>query len=352
MDDHKGLQWARAAWTRRFRPWRQFLRRQHPPRRRPPRHWAKSANRVLSHVASAGLIVLLARQLAGITWTLIPGERIDAPAAAINPATLPRPPESSSPDIEVIAGAHLFGEYVEQAPEPAVPMLEAPETELDLLLKATVSEAHRDRLGAAVIAGAGSERTYTAGDEIEGTGGAMLHAIFSDRVILNFAGQFQTLRLPRNGAAQNGLSIVTATPGIAARGMAEPGIAAPNPTTPNPFASSSPTAPVSASTPTLNEMALRLSAVINAVPHVEQGVVVGFRVNPEHDPAPFEALGFKPGDVVTEINGTTLTDPGQALQAFERLGESAQANLVLIRDGAPRVLTVDTSVLAPSGIGP
>ena len=352
MDDHKGLQWARAAWTRRFRPWRQFLRRQHPPRRRPTGHWAKSANRALSRLASAGLIVLLAHQLASITWTLIPGERFDAPAPAINPATLPRPPDSSRPDIQVIAGAHLFGEHVEQAPEPAVSILEAPETELDLLLKATVSEAHRDRLGAAVIAGAGSERTYTAGEQIEGAGGAVLHAIFSDRVILNFAGQFQTLRLPRNGAAQNGLSIVTAAPGIAAPGLAEPGRAAPNPTTPNPFASSNPSAPVSTPTPTLNEMALRLSAAINAVPHIEQGAVVGFRVNPENDPAPFQALGLEPGDVVTEINGTALTDPGQALQLFERLGESAQANLVLIRHGAPRVLTVDTSVLAPRNLGP
>ena len=303
-------------------------------------------------MASAGLIVLLAHQLASISWTLMPGERFDAPAPAINPATLPRPRESSPPDIQVIAGAHLFGEHVEQAPEPAVTILEAPETELDLLLKATVSEAHRDRLGAAVIAGAGSERTYTAGDEIEGTGGAVLHAIFSDRVILNFAGQFQTLRLPRNGAAQNGLSVMTAAPGITAPGLAEPAIAAPNPTTPNPLGSSSPSAPVSTPTPTLNEMAVRLSALIDAVPHVEQGVVVGFRVNPEHDPAPFEALGFEPGDVVTEINSTALTDPGQALQVFERLGESAQANLVLIRDGAPRVLTVDTSVLTPPGIGP
>ena len=347
MDDHKGLQWACAAWTRRFRPWRQILQRPHPLRRRPPGQWAKSANRVLSHVASAALIVLLARQLAGITWTLIPGERFDAPVLAINSATLPRPPESSSPDIEVIVGAHLFGEYVEQAPEPAVSMLEAPETELDLLLKATVSEAHRDRLGAAVIAGAGSERTYTAGEEIEGAGGAVLHAIFSDRVILNFAGQFQTLRLPRGDADGNGLSLVTAAPGMPASVETAPELEVPNP-----FAPPRSSGTVSASTPTLNEMAARLSAVIDAVPHVEQGAVVGFRVNPENDPAPFQALGLEPGDVVTEINGTALTDPGQALQVFERLGESARANLVLIRDGAPRVLTVDTSVLAPPGIGP
>lgn len=334
MDDQKGLQWVRAAWTRRF------LRRQHPPPRHPPGHWAKRANRALSRVASAGLVVLIAHRLAGITWTLIPGERFDAPAPVINPDALPRPPESPVPDIQVITGAHLFGKYVENAAEPAAPVLEAPETELDLSLKATVSEARRDRLGAAVIAGAGMERTYTVGEEIEGTGGAVLDAIHSDRVILNLAGQFQTLRLPRSEAADDMLSVVTSAPGRTG----------PSETAMNPFARPG-AAAVSVSSPALSGRAARLSEAVRAVAHIEQGAVVGFRLNPGDDPAPFEALGFEPGDVVTEINGTALTDPGQALQVFERLGESTQANLVLIRDGAPRVLSIDTSVLDAPGTG-
>ena len=80
--------------------------------------------------------------------------------------------------------------------------------------------------------------------------------------------------------------------------------------------------------------------------------MLGFRLNPAGDPAAFDALGFVPGDVVTEINGTSLTEAVQAPEVFERLGESAQANLVLIRDGAPRVLTVDTTPVQALLAGP
>ena len=336
MDDHKGLQWAQAAWTRAFRPWRRFLLRQRPPRRYPPGHWAKWLNVALSRVATAALILLMAYRLAGITWTLMPGERMDAPPPFINPGTPPQHPASPLPDIEAIAGAHLFGEYVEPAAVPAPPVLQAPDTELDLLLKATLSEAREERFGAAVIAGAGVERTYTAGEEIEGANGAVLHAIHSDRVILDIAGQFQTLRLPRSGAADHALALVTAASG---------------PALTNPFAPVRP-APVSATSTAPGGLAPRLRAAVRAVPHVEQGAVLGFRLDPGDDAATFAALGFEPSDVVTDINGTALRDPRQANEVFERLGESPQANVTLLRDGAPRVLTVDTSVLEASGTAP
>ena len=336
MDDHKGLQWAQAAWTRAFRPWRRLLLRQRPPHRYPPGHCAKWLNVALSRVATAALIVLMAYQLAGITWTLMPGERRDAPQPFINPGTPPQHPASPLPDIEAIAGAHLFGEYVEPAAVPAPPVLQAPDTELDLLLKATLSEAREERLGAAVIAGAGVERTYTPGEEIEGANGAVLHAIHSDRVILNLAGQFQTLRLPRSGAADNALALVTAASGPALTNL---------------FAPVRP-APVSSTSTAPGGLAPRLRAAVRAVPHVEQGAVLGFRLDPGDDAATFAALGLEPGDVVTDINGTALRDPRQATEVFERLGESPQANVTLLRDGAPRVLTVDTFVLEASGTAP
>ena len=150
-------------------------------------------------------------------------------------------------------------------------------------------------------------------------------ASHADRVILDVAGRFQTLRLPRSEPADNSLGFTAAAP--------------------NPFAplgaAASPSSPETAP----SGDALRLSRIAHAVPHVEQGTMVGFRLNPRGGPALFEALGFEPGDVVTEINGAALREPGQAPEVFERLAESSQANLVLIRDGSPRVLTVDTSVV-------
>ena len=95
----------------------------------------------------------------------------------------------------------------------------------------------------------------------------------------------------------------------------------------------------------ISENASKLTDIVRLAPHVQEGEVVGFRVNPGKDRGTFEALGLKPGDVVTNINGTALNDPGQGLQVFESLGESTQANVTLLRDGTPQVIVIDTTQL-------
>ena len=213
MDDQEGLKYARAAQERPLPRWRRYLSRPFEPGRRPPGHWGKLANRLLARAVSLGLLAAMAYQLARITWALVPGAPPDAPVPLVNPDTRAPPPESSEADIQSIIEAHLFGEYVEAPAEPAaVDLSDAPETTLDLVLKATVSEAGERLPGAAVIASAGAERTYTVGEEIEGTGGAVLHAVHSGRVILGLAGQFQTLPLPRSDAARDGLGVLQAAP--------------------------------------------------------------------------------------------------------------------------------------------
>lgn len=318
MDDHQRLKYARASSEGRLPRWRWYLSRQFVPGQRPPGYWGKLANRLLARAVSLGLVATLAYQLARITWALVPGASQDATLPVVNPDTRAPLPESPEADIQAIIEAHLFGEYVEALPEPvAFDIADAPDTTLDLVLKATVSEAREHLLGAAVIASAGVERTYTVGEEIEGTGGAVLQAIHSDRVILEHAGQLQTLRLPQSDSVHDGLAVVAA---------------APRPAVPAPTLGRTPSGHAS-----------RLRRIVQAVPHIEQGQVLGFRLNPAGDPAAFDALGFVPGDVVTEINGASLTEAVQAPEVFERLGESGQANLVLIREGAPRVLTIDTA---------
>lgn len=334
MDDHQRLKYACASPEGRLRRWRWYLSRQFLPGQRPPGYWGKLANRLLARTISLGLVAALAYQLARITWALVPGASPDSTLPVVNHDMRAPLAEFPEADIQSIIEAHLFGEYVEALAEPAAPdIAEVPETTLDLVLKATVSEAREHVLGAAVISSAGVERTYTVGEEIEGTGGAVLLAIHFDRVILDLAGQLQTLRLPQSDAVHDGLGVVAAA--------SRPVVAAPR---------------TAVAAPTLgrasSEPATRLRRIVQAVPHIEQGQVLGFRLNPAGDPAAFGALGFVPGDVVTEINGASRTEAVQAPEVFERLGESAQANLVLIRDGAPRVLTIDTIPVKALDTGP
>ncbi len=290
--------------------WRQFA----------PERWAKAANRHLPPAVSAALVLALAWQAARLTWALIPGLPADAPPPIVNPIA----PEQSaraaqSIDINRIMDSDFFGEVSSEpvaAPAP-VSVLEAPETTLNLQLKATVAEPLENRRGAAIIASGQVEKTYTVPDVIEGAGGAQLHAIYDDRVILDRAGRLETLRLPSEYESANAGAV-----------YATPPVPLPAPATLRSV---------------ISDNATRINEIVRVAAHIEQGRMVGFRLNPGERPEQFAALGLQPGDVVTEINGTAMSDPSRGLQVFESLGESGAANVTIIRDGSPQVLTIDTA---------
>lgn len=287
-----------------------------------PERWARAANRYLPPAVTALLVLALAWQAARLTWALIPGAPADAPPPVVTPIA----PESAAPasravDITRIMDSNLFGEVSSEpvAAPAAVSVLEAPETTLNLLLKATVSDTLENRRGAAIIASGQVEKTYTVSDVIEGAGGALLHAIYNDRVILNRAGRLETLTLPTEYASGNVGAIYAA------------------PVMPTPVETTLRSV--------ISDNATRINEIVRVAAHIEQGRMVGFRLNPGGQPEQFAALGFQPGDVVTEINGTAMSDPSRGLQVFESLGESTVANVTVIRDGTAQVLTIDTSQL-------
>jgi general secretion pathway protein C len=158
------------------------------------------------------------------------------------------------------------------------------------------------------------------GHSIEGADGATLHSVYADRVLLDRNGRLETLRLPKELAGS-----------VAPMGM------------PSPLPQAEP--PSGSLREVITENATRLTDIVRLAPHVQEGQVVGFRVNPGRDRGTFEALGLQPGDVVTDINGTVLDDPSQGLQVFQSLGESTQANVTVLRDGVPQVIVIDTTQL-------
>jgi general secretion pathway protein C len=200
------------------------------------------------------------------------------------------------------------------------PVEDAPDTTLSLTLKGILSK-EGDPNGSVIIANSrNEEKTYYVGQTIEAADGATLHSVYADRVLLNRSGRLETLRLPKDLTASAG--------------------------SPVPMRSPLPQAPQAGSLrDMISENATRFTDIMRPVPHVQEGQIVGFRVNPGRDRATFEALGFQPGDVVTDINGTVLDDPSQSLQVFQSLGESTQANVTVLRDGVPQVIVIDTTQL-------
>lgn len=290
-------------------------------RDRPPEQWFTTVNQYVPPGLTAVLVIAIAYQLATLTWALVPGS---TPAAAPAPRAVDAGgTASATTDYSALTGAHLFGQAAEQPEVAAAPaVVDAPDTTLSLTLRGILSK-EGDPNGSAQIENRNEQRTYYVGQAIEGADGTKLHSVYADRVLLDRGGgRIETLRFPKDLTASTGSPM-----GMPSLPQAQP------------QAQAAPLRDV------ITDNAARLTDIVRLAPHVQEGQVVGFRVNPGRDRATFDALGLQAGDVVTDINGTVLDDPSQGLQVLQSLGESTQANVTVLRDGVPQVIVIDTTQL-------
>jgi len=286
-------------------------------RDQPPEQWLAAVNRYLPPAVTAVLVIAIAYQLATLTWTLVPGATPTIAAAA------PQAVGSASPatDFGALTNAHLFGEAADE-PVAVVPaVVDAPDTTLSLTLQGILSKEGDPNGGAIISTNRAEGKNYYVGQTIENADGATLHSVYADRVLLNRNGRIETLRFPKELSASTGFAGMT-------------------PPMPQPVQNAS-----GSLREVISENATRLTEIVRLAPHVQEGQVVGFRVQPGRDRATFDKLGLAPGDVVTDINGTVLDDASQGIQVFQSLGESTQANVTVLRDGVPQVIVIDTSQL-------
>jgi general secretion pathway protein C len=286
-------------------------------------------NRLLPPWVSLVLTIAIGWQLAGIIWSLLPGS--GAGDTIVPPANLPV--ESSAPsggpaDVEAIAANNLFGKADEDATPVAVAVVDdnLSDTRLtNLVLKGTIASAIPEYSVAVIADGTAEQKVYAIGDSLGS--GTTLHSVYADRVVLNENGALTNLRLPSEfpqGSAQVRRSTTT-------------------------------TRRSAANTDSQNlrnvvsQNLTKLTEVIRFTPYTVDGQPVGFRVYPGRDKRQFAALGLRPQDLVKDINGQALTDPTQAMQIFESLGEQTQVTVTIERGGQDQTLTLNMNQLDLSG---
>jgi general secretion pathway protein C len=290
----------------------------------PATFWVNTANQRLPGAVSVVLVIAIAFYLAKLVWVLVPAnEEFDWTVKSVTPAISgPQGSQASTTMFRTIVSAHLFGEAGAE-PEP-VATIDAPETRLNLKLRATIA-APDDSLAHAIIAdGKGKDSVYFIKDTV--AGGAVLYEIHPDRVILNRGGALETLKLPKISEAL-GNQPVRSIAGRSGRPSAPAGI------------------PQAAQ---LN--ASSFTDILRPQPYMPNGQLKGYRVYPGRDRRRFAALGLRPGDLVTEINGQPLNDLQAGMEVFRSLGDASQLTVTLERNGNPLVLTLDSSEFtAPGG---
>jgi len=162
-----------------------------------PRLAVLAQDRRLAALVTLLLVVLLAKALASLTWTLLPASE-EGMAAAVLPAAVPvqaRPAAANKVSAVSIERLHLFGEAAKAAPKPVAKVVDAPDTRLNLKLRGVLA-SNNPAIARAIIAdGKGQEDAYAVDDKLPGD--AVLKEIHADRILLEYRGRLETLRLPK-----------------------------------------------------------------------------------------------------------------------------------------------------------
>ncbi len=279
-----------------------------------------AANGLLPAWVSLIIVVLIGWQMAKIIWMFVPGtdagDRIAVPASEIKLAS-----GENATSVQSIASVHIFGQ-ADAADEPVGDPLETeelPDTNIrSLVLKGTNVAEIRPMSVAIIADGKNDEKVYTVGDPV--SSGAILHAVFTDRVVLNERGELTNLSLPREFAERGAATVRR------------------NVTTRRTSNRQSIQAVVA-------QNVSRLADVIRPTPFFVNGQQQGYRVYPGRDRRQFAALGLRSGDLIKQIDGQSLTDPTQAMQIFQSLGTANQVSVTVERNGTQETLILKTDQL-------
>lgn len=299
-----------------------------------PEQWIALANRILPPIVVAGLVLLLAFKAADLTWQLLdsPADQDIVPTAAPVAIATNAPLESS---YGVLAAWEPFGSAPEESTGEidASVILDAPDTTLNVTLHGAWQAQELPVRGSLVVpekgvaiisSGRGQQQVYWTGQNIEEVAATTLHSVFTDRVLLDRgSGRLETLRYPETENAPVPNSRIVARPQQRRT------------TTPQTLNTAASLADA------VGQAAAVLGEHVQFAGQTENGQVIGFRVQPKGDGQVFSQLGLEPGDILTEVNGLRLNDLRNTAQVMQTLGETAQANVTVRRNGTDQALVLN-----------
>lgn len=271
------------------------------------------------------LIILIAYSLAQITWRFFGADPTVSnlthqPVAQLSTATLP---DADTADASIIANWHLFGKLNDR---PAtVVVKKVPETRLNLrLVGIFYSESNNLQPMALIAEGTQAERSFNVGDFL--TDSVRVHEILTDRVILSRAGRLETLKLPKQTAASSASSANSNRLARAATShRADPATGANNEIKAGAIAQQL--------RQSASDDLSGLQQLAYTRPYVQNGQFMGFQLQPGRNRRLLRQIGLRNGDVITEVNGIKLYDPGQGMQVIQELMSAERIDAKVLRNG-------------------
>src|SRR5690554_5625640 len=258
------------------------------------------------------LVAITAVLLARLTWTLIEPTSVLPPAASVPLAELQADSATGARGgFRELAALSVFG-----TPARENRVVNAPETSLSWTLKGVFTNPDPSRSAAILSPQGQPEKLYRVGATLPGN--VTLQEVLADRVILDRGGRLETLRLKRYDAPTAG-SRRGAAPALPAAAEAEPHVDR---------------------DAWVNDPQ-RFLDVISANPVMEGGILYGLEVSPARNAREFEAAGFEAGDVITEVNGSPVSEISDYRDLLAELADASSVSVSLERNGEPMNITIN-----------
>lgn len=233
-------------------------------------------------------------------------------------------------NLQSVIDAELFGSaaaVIEEQPEE----ISAPVTRLNLKLRGVYSS--EEDFATAMIEHNRKQEVYRIGSSLPGASGLKLYRVLADRVIMSRNGKYETLYIedfdgstpttntqfrPRTGNAQ----------------IREPVTPAETPETDRNVVDLTNNAQVTAQLLELRQNMDdpdALNDVVSMSPVSDEQGFQGFKLAPGKNRRLFGAMGLRRNDVVTEVNGISMTDASSALTVLDQLQTAEEINLTVKR---------------------
>jgi general secretion pathway protein C len=268
-------------------------------------------------LVSAVLAALILLEVGRVAFSVL-GTPVKSPQPVLNAAAHPQRPAL---DLQSVVSAHLFGNAAATGvgEDPA----NAPQSSANLVLAGTIATQDPKHGVAIVSDGGGPSKVYSVGDRI---GGASLHSVYLDHVILDRNGALETLQLPRQLL-------------VSARG-------------PAPVMRQSADTRTVAAVDNIRHLVQQDPSILDQVMRTvasydnAAGKLRGFRAYPGRNRQIFTKLGLKSGDLVTAVNGTALDDPQRSQEVFDTIQNSDHVTVTIERSGQKQDITLNIAQVA------
>lgn len=261
------------------------------------------------------VLAALAQQLSLIVWQLVPVPEMSAnqqPVEVVREATPAEPGTNFQQQANAISRAFLFGKaQVEQKPVAVVE--EAPQTQLNYKLRG-VYFSPDERLSSAIVeTRPNNSKHYLLNDELADN--ITLAGIAADHILINRYGKLERLNLEKPEVPANSSGSQRSTGGSAQQ-----------------------TALLRSYKKRYSSNPMALATRFQAIPVQQNGNNIGFKLKPLRGESLLKKLSFEPDDIFTAVNGVSLKNPFEALDALKSLTTADSVSVTIIRNGAEQTM--------------